>query len=174
MGFKLDPFCSRSFEHRQVPFGAGFVEAKNIQTIVAPDLDIAVVRSAPLIECFENIDSVPIEMKSPRHRHSVIRGMLFDLNAHDLGPSWSGRPTLLSNSELANDNKKSSSPSRDLALASPPSPLQTAAGCAAPLPSRRVARSLLAGGGRPSGFRPGRRRSASRRGLATTGPFARG
>ena len=106
MGFKLDPFCSRSFEHRQVPFGAGFVEAKNIQTIVAPDLDIAVVRSAPLIECFENIDSVPIEMKSPRHRHSVIRGMLFDLNAHDLGPSWSGRPTLLSDSALVNGQRK--------------------------------------------------------------------
>jgi len=86
MSFKLDPFCSRSFEHCQVPFGAGFVEPKNIQTIVSPDLDVAVVRSAPLIECFENIDSVPIEMKSPRHRHSVIRGMLFDLNAHDLGP----------------------------------------------------------------------------------------
>src|SRR5260370_30236461 len=66
------------------------------------------------------------------------------------------------------------SPSRDLALASPPSPLQRAAGCAAPLPSRRVARSLLAGGGRPSGFRPDRRRSASRRGLAATGPFAPG
>ena len=106
MGFKLDPFCSRSFEHCQVPFGAGFVEAKNIQTIVAPDLDIAVVRSAPLIECFENIDSVPIEMKSPRHRHSVIRGMLFDLNAHDLGPSWSGRPTLLSDSALVNGQRK--------------------------------------------------------------------
>ena len=86
MGFKLDPFCSRSFEHCQVPFGAGFVEAKNIQTIVAPDLDVAVVRSAPLIECFENIDPVPIEMKSPRHRHAVIRGMLLDLNTHDLGP----------------------------------------------------------------------------------------
>src|SRR5262249_16945944 len=86
MGFKLDPFCSRSFEHCQVPFGAGSVEAKNIQTIIAPDLDVAVVRSAPLIECFENIDSVPIEMKSPRHRHAVIRGMLLDLNAHDLGP----------------------------------------------------------------------------------------
>ena len=81
MGLKLDPFCSGSFEHRQVPFGAGFVEAKNIQTIVA----------APLIECFENIDPVPIEMKSPRHRHAVIRGMLLDLNAHDLGPSWSAR-----------------------------------------------------------------------------------
>src|SRR2546430_12289357 len=66
------------------------------------------------------------------------------------------------------------SPSRDLALASPPSPLQTAARCAAPSPSRRVARSLLAGGGRPLGFRPGRRRSASRRGLAATSPFARG
>ena len=91
MGFKLDPFCSRSFEHCQVPFGAGFVEPKNIQTIVSPDLDVAVVRSAPLIECFENIDPVPIEMKSPRYRHAVIRGMLLDLNAHDLGPSWSGR-----------------------------------------------------------------------------------
>src|SRR5262252_10461326 len=76
---------------------------------------------------------------------------------------WSGRPTLLNDSALANDNKKSSSPSRDLALASPPSPLQTAAGCAAPSPSRRVARSLLADGGRPSGFRPDRRRSVSRR-----------
>ena len=30
-----DP-VTRSFEHRQVPFGAGFVEAKNIQTIVGP------------------------------------------------------------------------------------------------------------------------------------------
>ena len=91
MGLKSDPFCSGSFEHRQVPFGAGFVEAKNIQTILAPDLDVAVVRSAPLIECFENIDPVPIEMKSPRHRHSAIRGMLLDLNAHDLGPPWSSR-----------------------------------------------------------------------------------
>src|SRR6266446_598770 len=91
MGFKLDPFCSRSLEHCQVPFGAGFVEAKNIQTIGASDLDVAVVRSAPLIECFENIDPVPTEMKSPRHRHAVIRGMLLDLNAHDLGPSWSSR-----------------------------------------------------------------------------------
>jgi hypothetical protein len=91
MGFKLDPFCSRSFEHCQVPFGAGFVEAKNIQTIVTPDLDVAVVRSTPLIECFENIDRACIEMKSPRHRYAVIRGMLLDLNAHYLGPSWSGR-----------------------------------------------------------------------------------
>src|SRR6266446_6540688 len=89
MGFKLDPFCSRSLEHCQVPFGAGFVEAKNIQTIGASDLDVAVVRSAPLIECFENIDPVPIEKKSPRH--SAIREMLLDLNAHDLGPPWSSR-----------------------------------------------------------------------------------
>src|SRR5262245_13134942 len=36
------------------------------------------------------------------------------------------------------------SPSRDLALASPPSPPQTAARCAVSSPSRRVARSLLA------------------------------
>src|SRR5262249_18427094 len=85
-------------------------------------------------------------------------------------------PTLLNDSALANDNKNRSwaSPSRDLALASPPSPLQTAVGCAAPSPSRRVARSLLAGAGRPSGFRPDRGRPASRRGLAATGQFARG
>ena len=91
MGLKLDPFCPRSFEHRQVPFGAGFVKAKNIQTIVAPDLNVAVVRSAPLIECFENIDPVSIELKSRGHRHSAIRGMLLDLNAHDLDPLYSGR-----------------------------------------------------------------------------------
>src|SRR5262249_30731915 len=44
-------------------------------------------------------------------------------------------PTLLTDPALANDNKNCSraSPSRDLALdASPPSPQQTAAGCAAP------------------------------------------
>jgi hypothetical protein len=39
---------------------------------VSPDLDVAVVRSAPLIECFESTDPVPVKMKSPRHWHSVI------------------------------------------------------------------------------------------------------
>src|SRR5262245_29706077 len=65
-------------------------------------------------------------------------------------------------SRMTKKNRSWASPSRDLARASPPSPLQTAAGCAAPLPSRRVARSLLADGGRPSGSRPGRRRSVER------------
>ncbi len=83
---------ARSRTSYQPPFGVGFIEAKDVQaSVMAPDLDVAVVRSAPLIECFENIDPVPIEMKSPRHRHAVIRGMLLDLNADDLGPSWAGR-----------------------------------------------------------------------------------
>src|SRR5262249_23971927 len=77
-------------------------------------------------------------------------------------------------SRMTTKNRSWASPSRDPVLAPPPSPLQTAAGCAAPSPSRHVARSLLAGGGRPSGFRLVRRRSASHRGLAATGPFARG
>jgi hypothetical protein len=40
--------------------------------IVAPDLDVAVVGSAPLIECFENTDPVPIEMKSPNKKSLIV------------------------------------------------------------------------------------------------------
>jgi len=82
MGLKSDPFCSGSFKHRQVPFGAGFVEAKNIQTILAPDLDVAVVRPVPLVKRFKNLDLMPAETESSGHRHSAIVSMLLDVNTH--------------------------------------------------------------------------------------------
>jgi hypothetical protein len=61
----------------------GFIEAKDVQaSVVAPDLDVAVVRSVPLIERFENVDLMPVEMKFQGHGHSVMISMLFDMNTH--------------------------------------------------------------------------------------------
>jgi|307.fasta_scaffold401382_2 hypothetical protein len=46
---------ARSRTSYQPPFGVGFIEAKDVQaSVMAPDLDVAVVRSVPLIERFEN------------------------------------------------------------------------------------------------------------------------
>jgi hypothetical protein len=69
--------CSRAPEHRQLPFGARFIEAKDVEaSIIAPDLDIAAVSSVPLIERFENVDLMPTEMKSPGHGHSAMASIL--------------------------------------------------------------------------------------------------
>ena len=47
-------------EHGQHPFAVGFIEAKDVQApVIAPNLDVAVVRSIPLIERFENVDLMP-------------------------------------------------------------------------------------------------------------------
>src|SRR5215207_4214006 len=78
--------CSRAPEHRQLPFGARFIEAKDVEaSIIAPDLDVAVVSSVPLIERFENVDLIPTEMKSPGHVHSAVAGLLPDLHTHAFG-----------------------------------------------------------------------------------------
>jgi hypothetical protein len=42
---------------------------------MSPNLDIAVVRSVPLIERFENVNLMPAEMKSPGQGHSAIVSM---------------------------------------------------------------------------------------------------
>jgi hypothetical protein len=61
----------------------GFIKAKGVQAaVMAPDLDVAVVRSVPLIERFENVDLMLAEMKSPRHGHSAMARMLLDVNTH--------------------------------------------------------------------------------------------
>jgi hypothetical protein len=49
---------------------------------MSADLDVAVVRSVPLIECFENINLMPAKMKSPGRGHSAIISMLLDVNTH--------------------------------------------------------------------------------------------
>jgi hypothetical protein len=60
-----------------------FIEAKDVYaSIMSPDLDVAVVRSVPLIELFENVNLMPAEMKSPGHRHSAMVSMLLDVNTH--------------------------------------------------------------------------------------------
>jgi hypothetical protein len=46
------------------------------------DLDVAVVRSVPLIECFENVNLMPAKMKSPGRGHSAMISMLLDVNTH--------------------------------------------------------------------------------------------
>ena len=74
--------CARALEHRQLPFGARFIEAKDVEaSIIAPDLDVAVVGAVPLIERFENVDLMPTEMKSPGHGHSAMVSMLLCLGA---------------------------------------------------------------------------------------------
>jgi len=61
----------------------GFIEAKDVQaSVIAPNLDVAIVRSVPLIERFENVDLMLPEMKFQGHGHSAIVSMLFDMNTH--------------------------------------------------------------------------------------------
>src|SRR5262252_9094716 len=50
--------------------------------LLVPDLDVAVVRSVPLIERFENVDLMLVEMKFQGHGHSAMISMLFDMNTH--------------------------------------------------------------------------------------------
>jgi hypothetical protein len=61
----------------------GLIEAKDVQaSVIAPDLDVAVIRSVPLIERFENVDLMSAEMKFQGHGHSAMVSMLFDMNPH--------------------------------------------------------------------------------------------
>jgi hypothetical protein len=73
---------SRACEHHYRPV-SGFIEAKDVQaSTMSPNLDVAVVRSVPLIERFENVNLMPAEMKSPGHGHSAMVSMLLDVNTH--------------------------------------------------------------------------------------------
>ena len=59
----------------------GFIEAKDVRaSVIAPNLDVAVVMSVPRIERFENVDLMLPEMKFQGHRHSAVVSMLFDMN----------------------------------------------------------------------------------------------
>ena len=61
----------------------GFIEAKDVQaSVTAPNLDVAIVRSVPLIERFENVDLMLPETKFQGHGHSAMVSMLFDMNTH--------------------------------------------------------------------------------------------
>jgi hypothetical protein len=65
----------------------GFIEAKDVQaSIMAPDLDVAVVRPVPLVERLENLDLMPAETESSGDRHSAIVRMLLYVNTHFLVP----------------------------------------------------------------------------------------
>jgi hypothetical protein len=78
----------------------GFIEAKDVQaSVTAPNLDVTIVRSVPLIEHFENVDLMLPEMKFQRHGHSAMVSMLFDLNTHfgSRATPRLGQPALSSN-----------------------------------------------------------------------------
>jgi hypothetical protein len=61
----------------------GFIEAKDVQaSVTAPNLDVTIVRSVPLIEHFENVDLMLPEMKFQGHGHSAMVSLLFDMNTH--------------------------------------------------------------------------------------------
>src|SRR5215831_12301492 len=65
------------------PFSVGLIETKDVQvSIIVPDLDVAVVRSVPLIKRFENVDLMLVEMKFQGHGLSTMISMLFDMNTH--------------------------------------------------------------------------------------------
>jgi hypothetical protein len=65
------------------PFSVGLIETKDVQvSIIVPDLDVAVVRSVPLIKRFENVDLMLVEMKFQGHGHSAMISILFDMNTH--------------------------------------------------------------------------------------------
>jgi hypothetical protein len=81
------PLCSRAPEHRQRPSGLEFIEAKDVEaSIMAADLDVAVVRPVPLVERFANLDLMPAETEPSGHRRSAVVSMLLDINAHFLVP----------------------------------------------------------------------------------------
>ena len=60
--------CSRTLEHRKLPFGTRLIQAQNIQiAVVAFELEIAIVGSVPLIDVVDDFDGASTEPKSLRH-----------------------------------------------------------------------------------------------------------
>jgi hypothetical protein len=70
-----------ALEHHQLPLRKTLVEAQNVQiAVVAFDLEIAIVRSIPLIDVFDDFDLAPI--KPNAYRHFEMVGAAFDLYLH--------------------------------------------------------------------------------------------
>ena len=69
-------------EHDYLPAGADFVEAKDADaTVMSSDFDVAIARSKPLVDDFDDIDPTPAPRKGLWHGAEIcMRG---NLNAHE-------------------------------------------------------------------------------------------
>jgi hypothetical protein len=76
--------CSvRVLEHRQLPLHATIVEAQNVQvSVVALNLEVAIVWSIPLIDGFDNFDLTSIEPKAHRHFDPEMADAVLNLYLH--------------------------------------------------------------------------------------------
>ena len=68
-------------EHDYLPAIADFVEAKDVDaTVMSSDFDVAIARSKPLVDDFDDIDPTPAPKKGLWHGAEIrMRG---NLNAH--------------------------------------------------------------------------------------------
>jgi hypothetical protein len=86
------PFCSRRnvphacqrdcHDHDYLPAITDFIEAKDVDaTVMSSDFDVAIARSKPLVNDFDDIDPTPAPRKGLWHRAEIrMRG---NLNAHE-------------------------------------------------------------------------------------------
>jgi len=76
-------FSLRALEHHELPNRAKLVQAQDVEiSIVAPDLEVAVVSAMPLIEIIDNLDLTPVQAKSPGHFDSAVARMGLYPNLH--------------------------------------------------------------------------------------------
>ena len=74
----------RALEHNQLPFRVNLVEAQDVKiSVVAPDLEVAVVSAMPLIEVVDHLDLTSVQAKSPGHFDSAVASIGLDPNLHD-------------------------------------------------------------------------------------------
>src|SRR5262249_60102240 len=74
---------ARALEHRQFQMAVDVVDAQDIgRAVVAAHLDVAVIRSEPLIDGLDDADPRAAETKALRHRHAAMTHISLDANFH--------------------------------------------------------------------------------------------
>src|SRR6266568_1171391 len=85
-GWVREAAHARTLEHRQLPMAVAIVDAQDVGgAVVALDLDIALIRTEPLIEGLDDADARSTQAKALRHRHAAMSGVGVDPNLHASG-----------------------------------------------------------------------------------------
>src|SRR6266581_3729596 len=85
-GWVREAAHARTLEHRQLPIAVAIVDAQDVGgAVVALDLDVAVIRTEPLIEGLDDADPRSAQAKALRHRHAAMSGVGVDPNLHASG-----------------------------------------------------------------------------------------
>src|SRR6266550_2272954 len=85
-GWVREAAHARTLEHRQLPMAVAIVDAQDVGgAVVALDLDVAVIRTEPLIEGLDDADPRSAQAKALRHRHAAMSGVGVDPNLHASG-----------------------------------------------------------------------------------------